>query len=101
MGMEDLIRGEVTMPLVKVDKRNRVTIPKEIAQKLGLKPGDWVEATLVRDKIVFKPKDVSKEDAWYWSEEGQHAIKESLADKKAGRVKRFKDVEGLIEELNT
>jgi PHD/YefM family antitoxin component YafN of YafNO toxin-antitoxin module len=52
-------------------------------------------------KKSHQSKGPKQLDRWYWSEEGQREMQASLADKKAGRVKRFKDVEALIEELNS
>lgn len=95
------LRRDKRMPLVKVGARHQVTIPKEIVERVKLKAGDYVEVTLLEDdRIVIVPKAIVDRDLWYWSEEGQREIKESLADQKVGRVKRFKNVEALIKELN-
>lgn len=85
------------MALVKVGARRQVTIPKEIIKQLGIKPGDYVEITCKNRSIVITPS----EDAWFWSAEWQEKEREADADIKAGRVKRFKNVEELIKDLNS
>ena len=79
-------RRERTMPVVKVMERRQVVIPKKIFEELGLAIGDYLEAKIQNGKIVYVPKKLVDRDPWYWSEEGQKAIRESLEDKEKGRV---------------
>lgn len=44
------------MPLVKIKEKYQVTIPSKIREKLPLKVGDLLEASLERDRIVLKPQ---------------------------------------------
>lgn len=68
------------MTLVKVGSKHQVTIPKEIFVKLGLKPGDYLDAQLRNGKVVLAPKEIMDEedDSWFWSREWQE--KERRAD---------------------
>lgn len=75
------------MPIVKVGRSRQVTIPKKIFEEMALEAGDYFEVYREEDRIVLCPKKlVDKSALWYWSREGQAAIRESLEDKKAGRV---------------
>ncbi|MEM4168440.1 MAG: AbrB/MazE/SpoVT family DNA-binding domain-containing protein [Candidatus Caldarchaeum sp.] len=74
------------MAVVKLGVRRQLTIPKEIIEQLGIKPGDYVEVTRKNRSIVITPS----EDAWFWSKEWQEKEREADQDIKAGRVKRFK-----------
>ncbi|MCI2429402.1 AbrB/MazE/SpoVT family DNA-binding domain-containing protein [Candidatus Acetothermia bacterium] len=85
------------MPLVRVGARRQVTIPKEIIEQLGIKPGDYVEVTHRDHQVIIVPA----EDAWFWSREWQEKEREADEEIKAGRVKRFKNVEELIKDLNS
>lgn len=85
------------MALVKLGARRQVTIPKEIIEQLGIKPGDYVEITRKNRSIVITPS----EDAWFWSKEWQEKEREADEDIKAGRVKRFKNIKELIKDLNS
>lgn len=91
------------MPLVKISSKHQITIPKEILDKLRLKPGDYVDAQLRNGKVILTPKEgIDKEDdAWFWSEEWQE--KERAADEaiRQGKVKTFENVEDLIRDLNS
>ena len=46
------------MPLVTVKPKFQVTIPAKLRKGLGLHEGDLMEATLVGDGILFRPKEV-------------------------------------------
>ncbi len=47
------------MPLVKVGPKHQVVIPKEVREKLGVDPGDYVEVTFEHNQAVIKRKKVS------------------------------------------
>ena len=49
------------MGTVKVEERGRILIPKEIRDKLGLKPGSELEIILEEGKIKILPKMVLSE----------------------------------------
>lgn len=89
------------MALVKVGYKHQITIPKGIFVKLGLKPGDYLDAQLRNGKVVLTPKEIEdkEDDSWFWSREWQEKERRADEDIKAGRVKRFKDVEALIRDL--
>ena len=89
------------MPLAKIGSKHQVTIPKEIFDKLRLKPGDYVDAQLRNGKVILTPKEVKEDDAWFWSKEWQE--KERRADEaiRRGKVKTFENVEDLIRDLNS
>lgn len=65
----------------KVGPKYQVVIPKAVRQAAGLKPGDLIEATFVRDTIVLKPKILVDRDL-------EDALTEALADVRAGRVSK-------------
>jgi len=44
------------MPIVKVGPKHQVTIPKEVFDKLHLKPGDFLEANAQGGKVVMIPR---------------------------------------------
>jgi antitoxin MazE len=79
----------------------QVTLPAAIRKRLGLKIGDLLETMIKEGKIIIVPKKtVDAEQAWFWSKEWQESEKEAQADLEAGRVKRFKNVEELIKDLD-
>lgn len=50
-------RKEITL---KVDDRGRVTLPKEIRDRLGIESNDEIPATLVGSVLEVNPKPSSK-----------------------------------------
>ena len=46
------------MPFVTVKPKFQVTIPAKLRRDIDLREGDIMEATLVSDGILFKPKEV-------------------------------------------
>ena len=51
------------MPLVTVKPKFQVTIPAKLRKGLDLREGDLMEATLVGDGILFRPKEVVDRNA--------------------------------------
>ena len=51
------------MPLVTVKPRFQVTIPAGLRKGIDLREGDIMEATLVGDGILFRPKQVVDREA--------------------------------------
>ena len=79
----------------------QVTLPAAIRKRLGLKIGDLLETVVKEDKIIIIPKKtIDAKQSWFWSKEWQEAEKEAEADLRAGRVKKFKNVEELIKDLD-
>ena len=50
------------MPLVTVKSKFQVTIPARLRKGIDLREGDIMEATLVGDGILFRPKQVVDRD---------------------------------------
>lgn len=63
------------MALVSVKKKYQVVIPQKVREKIRLKVGDLLEASVERGKITFTPKAVV-----------DRGIGESLEDFKVGRA---------------
>lgn len=65
-----------TTAAVKFGSSGQVAIPKRIQDRLGLKPGDYLEVAVEGDRIVLTPKELVDK-----------RIAEGLADLAAGRVR--------------
>jgi AbrB family looped-hinge helix DNA binding protein len=84
----------------KVTRNGQVTLPASVRRRLGIEEGDIVEVVVEDEKAVLLPKKIiDKSQAYFWTKEWQEAEKEASADIKAGRVKTFKDVKELMEDL--
>ena len=92
------------MPLVKVGPKHQVVIPKEVRDKLGVQPGDYVEVAFKRNQAVIKRKKIV-DDFPYTDEpigpETEAGIREALQEVKEGKVfGPFRNMEECIADLH-
>lgn len=85
---------------MKVIRNGQVTLPKILRDSLRIQEGDILEAVLVDNFIVLKPKILIDKKSRL-SPRGERKVIEALKDYKAGRVKKFENIEDLIEDLNS
>ena len=89
------------MPLVQVKPKAQITLPVKIRRALGIQEGDYLEASIEGGKIVLVPQTVmAKLPEVTLSEQGERMLEEALEDVRAGRVKRHRNVESLIQDLH-
>jgi len=89
------------MPLIQIREKAQITIPSKIRKALGIKEGDYLETKVEGNKIVLIPKIlIDKTEFVTLSKKGEEMLKEALDDVKKGKVKKFKNVEGLINDLH-
>ena len=87
--------------VLQVRRNFQIALPSVIRKRLGLKVGDILKTTLEKGKIVISPaKTIDAEQSWFWTGEWQEAEKEAEEDIKSGRVKKFKNVQELIKDLD-
>ena len=79
----------------------QITLPAALRKRLGLKVGDILETTVKEGRVIITPKKtIDAGQAWFWTKEWQEAEQEARADITSGRVKKFKNVEDLIKDLD-
>ena len=85
--------------ILTMQSRSTITVPQELRDKLGIGPGDPLDATVEKGRLVLTPVAVVP-NTLRLTEKGRK--KEAEADKsiKEGRVKRFDSAEELIKDLN-
>lgn len=87
--------------VMRIRQNFQVTLPAEIRKKLHLKIGDLLETEIKDGRVIIRPqKTIDANQAWFWSKEWQEAEKEVEADLRAGKVKKFKNIEDLIKDLD-
>jgi AbrB family looped-hinge helix DNA binding protein len=65
--------------VARIGKRRTLVIPKNVAEKLGIKEGDKVKITALEDKLVLEPL----RDAVWLSLYGKKVAKVTLEDLEA------------------
>lgn len=82
--------GIGTIPVVKIGASRQVAIPKRLYDKLGLKPGDYLEIEIEEDHLVLTPKALI-----------DRGLAEGLQDLKEGRVYGpFGSAKEMVESLH-
>jgi len=71
----------MTTTVIKVGPKYQVTIPKAAREAIGLDVGDLVEATVIKDGILLRPKVLMDKHP-----EIEKRLQEAEEDIKAGRV---------------
>jgi len=78
---------------VKVREKYQVTIPEDVREKIPLRVGERVEVDVREGEIVIRPVlEVPRGQAWFWSQEWQEQIAQSMKDIEKGKVRVFKSV---------
>ena len=88
------------MPLVKILRHGQITLPKEIRKFLGVEEGDLLEVGLEDARVFLQPKVLVNKETML-SETGKIKIKEALDALEKKEIKKFDNVDDLIEELNS
>ena len=91
------------MPIVKISSQGQVKVPKNVLKQLNISPGDYIEFEVVEGNVVMvKPKKlINANQEWFWTKEWQEGEKEVEEDKKAGRVKEFKNAKAAVKWLKS
>lgn len=92
------------MPLVKVGSKHQVVIPKNVRQRLGVAPGDYVEIVFERNTARIKPKKLVDREA----DEPigpktkaaiRRALKEVRKGKSQGPIKTEEELQRFLDRL--
>ncbi len=85
---------------VSVQRRNLITLPKEIRQKLNISEGDMLNIHIDNNKIIIEPyKLVPSSQAYFWSKKTQEDMLEAKKDVKNGRVREFSNLDEFLDGL--
>jgi len=89
------------MPIVKVKEKAQITLPAKMRRKLGIKEGDYLEASVDKNKIILVPQLlVGKFAEVTLSAKGEEMLSEALDDVRVGRVTKYEDADALIRGLH-
>lgn len=91
------------MARVKLNARRQITIPAEIAKRLGLKAGEELELVESEKALVLVPrKHIPKDQQWYYTDDWQKMMQEAFEDVKAGRTRGpFENADEFINDLRS
>lgn len=75
MKAQSIARSSEVRSVVKIGTSRQVVIPKKIHDRLGLRPGDYLQVDLERNRVVLTPKTLIEK-----------RLAEALEDVEKGRV---------------
>ena len=88
--------------VVKVQKNKNITLPTWLIQRFHLVVGDFVRLQETKDGVLIKPaKLVDPSQAYFWTKEWQAGEREAEKDIRKGRIKKFKSVKELMDDLRS
>ena len=86
---------------IAVQRRNLISLPREIREQLNIREGDVLEARVEDGKLIMEPyKLVPAGQAYFWSKQTQQDLREAEQDVAAGQVRDFANVEEYLKGLD-
>ena len=86
---------------VSVQRRNLISLPKEVRDRLKITEGDLLEVRVEGNKIIMEPyKLIPSSQAYFWTEKTQKDMIEAKKDVDSGRVRDFSNVDEFLKGLD-
>lgn len=81
-------------------KKNIMTIPRDVAERMHLEEGDEFIVTEEDGRIVLTPAlSIPADQAWFWTPDWQARIAEAEADRVAGNSTVYRSEEEFLASL--
>ena len=85
---------------VSVQRRNLISLPRDIREKLNIGEGDILDIHIEGNKIIMEPyKLIPSSQAYFWTDSTQKDLTEAKKDIESGRVREFSNMEEFIKGL--
>ena len=82
---------------ILVQKRNLISLPKDIREQLDINEGDVLDVRMDNNKIVIEPmKLVPSSQAYFWSEAAQNDLLEAKEDAESGNTREFRNINEFL-----
>ena len=83
-----------------VQRRNLISLPREIRDVLDINEGDVLDIRLEDNKIVIEPmKLIPSSQAYFWNEKAQNDMMEAKKDIESGNVREFKNIKEFMDGI--
>jgi bifunctional DNA-binding transcriptional regulator/antitoxin component of YhaV-PrlF toxin-antitoxin module len=88
--------------IVKVQKNKNITLPLWLIRRFHVAAGDFVRIEETKNGVLLKPaKLIDPSQSYFWTKEWQEGEREAEEDIRKGRVKKFKSVKDLMDDLRS
>jgi AbrB family looped-hinge helix DNA binding protein len=83
-----------------VQKRNLISLPRDIREQLNIIEGDILDVKMDNNKIIIEPmKLIPSSQAYFWSEKIQNDMLEAKKDVDSGNVREFNNIGEFFEGI--
>ena len=85
---------------VFVQRRNLISIPRDIRDSLSINEGDVLDIRLVDNKIIIEPmKLVPSSQAYFWTDKTQDDLQTAKKDIESGNTREFKTIKEFLDGI--
>jgi len=83
-----------------VQRRNLISIPREIREVLNINEGDVLDIRLEDNRIIIEPmKLIPSSQAYFWNEKTQNDMLDAKKDIESGNVREFKNIKEFLDGI--
>ncbi|MGI6450164.1 MAG: AbrB/MazE/SpoVT family DNA-binding domain-containing protein [Desulfitobacteriia bacterium] len=87
----------ITSHKIFVQKRNLISIPRDIREQLNINEGDVLDVRMDNNRIIIEPmKLVPSSQAYFWSKTAQNDMIEAKNDVESGNVREFNTISDFL-----
>ena len=95
------INDDTNSQKISVQRRNLISLPKQIRERLHIEEGDILDVRVEGNKIIMEPyKLVPASQAFFWTKKTQTDMSEAQQDVVSNRVREFSNVEEFLKGLD-
>jgi len=86
---------------VSVQRRNLISLPREIRESLRINEGDILNVRVESNKIVMEPyRLIPSSQTYFWTESAQKDMLDAKDDVESGKVREFSNVNEFLKGLD-
>jgi len=87
----------ITSHKIFVQKRNLISLPRDIREQLNINEGDVLDIRMDNNQIIIEPmKLVPSSQAYFWSEATQNDMLEAKNDVDSGNIREFNTISEFL-----
>ncbi len=87
--------------IIRLQKNKNVTLPIWLIRRFHIQPGDFIRLKETRQGVLMKPgRLVDPSQAYFWTKEWQTEERNVEAERRQGKVKRFRSMKELVKDLD-
>jgi AbrB family looped-hinge helix DNA binding protein len=91
---------QVSSHKVFVQRRNLISLPKDIRETLDINEGDVLDIRIINNKIVIEPmKLIPSSQAYFWTDKVQKDLLEAKKDIESGNVRELKNIKEFLDVI--